>query len=87
MEYHMLYVESRKCFKARSKKLIISCSYSTNSMYIYQNSIIVLNKLKLSNRSKNLPKLHMNQSMFSIAYTKSFDVKPQFDHHFDLKSY
>ena len=56
-------------------------------MYIYQNSIIVLNKLKLSNRSKNLPKLHMNQSMFSIAYTKSFDVKPQFDRHFDSKSY
>ena len=56
-------------------------------MYIYQNSIIVLNKLKLLNGSKNLPKLHMNQSMFSIAYTKSFDVKPQFDHHFDYKSY
>ena len=35
MEYHMLNVESRKCFKARSeKKLIISCSYSSNSMYI-----------------------------------------------------
>ena len=56
-------------------------------MYINKNSIIVLNKLKLSNRSKNLPKLHMNQFMFSIAYTKSFDVKPQFDHHFDSKSY
>ena len=56
-------------------------------MYIYQNSIIVLNKLKLSNGSKNLPKFHMNQSMFSIAYTKSFEVKPQIDRHFDSKSY
>ena len=73
MEYHMLYVESRKCFKARSKKkLIISFGYSSNSMYINKNSIIVLNILKLANGSKNLPKLHMNQSMFSIAYTKSF---------------
>ena len=35
MEYHMLYVESRKSFKARSeKKLIISWSCSSNSMYI-----------------------------------------------------
>ena len=25
---------------------------------------------------KKLQKLHMNQSMFSIAYTKSFEVKP-----------
>ena len=56
-------------------------------MYINKNSIIVLNILKLSNGSKNLPKLHMNQSMFSIAYTKSFEVKPQFDRHFDCKSY
>ena len=45
-------------------------------MYINENSIIVLIKLKLSNESENLPKLHMNQSMFSIAYTKSFEVKP-----------
>ena len=56
-------------------------------MYINQNSIIVFNKLKLSNGSKNLPKLHMNQSMFSIACTKSFEVKPQFDRHFDSKFY
>ena len=56
-------------------------------MYMNQNSIIVLNILKLANGSKNLPKLHMNQSMLSIAYTKSFDVKPQFDRHFDSKSY
>ena len=33
----MLNVESRKCFKARSEqKLIISCSYNSNSMYINQ---------------------------------------------------
>ena len=56
-------------------------------MYINQNSVSVLNILKLSNRSKNLPKLQMNQSMFSIAYTKSFVVKPQLDRHFDSKSY
>ena len=88
MEYHILYVESRKSFKARSeKKLIISCSCSSNSMYINYNSIIALNKLKLSNGSINLPKLHMNQSMFSIGYTKSFEVKPQFNRHFDSKSY
>ena len=49
--------------------------------------LITLNKLKLSNGSKKLRKLHMNQSMFSIAYTKSFEVKPQFDRHFDSKSY
>jgi len=30
----MLYVESRKSFKARCKKLIIKCSYSSNSIYI-----------------------------------------------------
>ena len=29
----------------------------------------------------------MNQSMFFITYTKSFEVKPQFDRHFDSKSY
>ena len=69
------------------KKLIISFGYSSNSMYINKNSIIVLNILKLSNGSKNLPKLHLNRSMFSIAYTKSFDVKLQFNHHFDSKSY
>ena len=45
-------------------------------MYINQNSIIALNKLKLSNGSEKLPKLHIDQYMFSIAYTKSFDVKP-----------
>ena len=56
-------------------------------MYVNWNSIIALNKLKLSNESKKLPKLHMNQSMSSSAYTKSFEVKPQFDHHFDSKSY
>ena len=56
-------------------------------MYMNQNSIIVLNILKLANGSKNLPKLHMNRSMFSIAYTKSFEVKLQFDSHFDSKSY
>ena len=39
-------------------------------MYINYNYLIALNKLKLSNRSKKLEKLHMNQSMFSIAYTK-----------------
>ena len=55
-------------------------------MYINKNSIIVLNILKLSNGSKKLPKL-LNQSMSSSAYTKSFEVKPQFDHHFDSKSY
>ena len=32
---------------------------------------------------KKLPNLHMNQSMFSITYTKSFEVKPQFDRYFD----
>ena len=88
MEYHMLYLESQKSFKAKSeKKLIISCSYSSNSMYINKNSLITLIKVKLLNRSKKLPKLQMNQSMFSIAYTKSFDVKLQFNHHFDSKSY
>ena len=56
-------------------------------MYINLNSIIALNHLKLSNRSKKLPKLHMNQSMFSIACTNSFEVKPQFNRHFDSKSY
>ena len=29
----------------------------------------------------------MDQSMFSIAYTKSSEVKPQFDRHFESKSY
>ena len=73
----MLYVESQKFSRLEvKKKLIISCSYSSNSMYINQNSIIAFNKLKLSNRSEKLPKLHINQYMFSIAYTKSFDVKP-----------
>ena len=73
----MLYVESRKSLMAGiKKKLIISCSYNSNSMYINWNSIIALNKLKLLNRSKKLPKLHMNQSMSSSAYTKSFEVKP-----------
>ena len=49
----MLYVKSIKGSIAKSKKkLIISCSYSSNSMYINKNSIIALNKLKLSNRSK-----------------------------------
>ena len=55
-------------------------------MYINWNSLIALNKLKFSNGSKKLPKLHMNQSMSSSAYTKSIEVKPQFDHHFDSKS-
>ena len=73
----MYYGESRKSFKARiKKKLIISCSYNSNSMYINWNSIIALNKLKLSNGSKKFPKSNMNQSLFSIAYTKSFEVKP-----------
>ena len=51
---------------------MISCSYNSNSMYINWNSLIALNKLKFLNGSKKLPKLHMNQSMFSIAYTKKF---------------
>ena len=29
----------------------------------------------------------MKQSMSSIAYTESFEVKPKFDRHFDSKSY
>ena len=43
--------------------------------------------MKIIKWIKKLPKLHMNQSMSSSAYTKSFEVKPQFDHHFDSKSY
>ena len=35
---------------------------------------------------EKLPKFDVNQSMLSIAYTKSFEVKPQFDRHFDSKS-
>ena len=81
----MLYVGSRKVSWPEVKKLFISCSCSSNSMQINENSIIVLNKLKLSNETKKLPKLHMNQSKFSIAYIKSFEVKP--DHHFNFKSY
>ena len=71
----MLYVESRKSFKARSEKNLLFHAVIAQ-IQCNQKSIIALNKLKLSNRSKNLPKLHLNQSMFSIAYTKSFDVKP-----------
>ena len=61
-----------KVSRREEEKLIISCSYDSNSIYINENPIIGLNKLKLSNRSKKLPKLHMNQSMFFIAYTKKF---------------
>ena len=42
---------------------------------------MTLNKLKSPKWSKRLPKLHMNQSIFSITYIKSFEVKQQFDHH------
>ena len=45
-------------------------------MYINQNSIIAFNKLKLSNGSEKLPKLHINQYMFSIAYTKFLMSNP-----------
>ena len=77
MEYHMLYVDSKKSVKVRrEKKLIISCTYNSNSMYINWNSIIALIKLKLSNGSKKLPKLHMNQSMSSSAYTKILRSNP-----------
>ena len=48
----MLCVEIRKGCKVRKeKKLIISCSYDSNSIYINENPIIALNKLKLSNGS------------------------------------
>ena len=63
MEYHMLYVDSRKSFKARIKK-----TYYFMQLKFYN----ALNKLKLSNGSKKLPKFHMNQSILSIAYTKKF---------------
>ena len=42
---------------------------------------MALNKLKLPKWSQKLPKLHMNQSIFSITYIKSFEVKQQFNHH------
>ena len=42
---------------------------------------MALNKLKLPKRSKKLPKLQMNQSIFFITYIKSFEVKQQFYRH------
>ena len=43
--------------------------------------------LKIPNGLENLPKFHVKQSMLSIAYTKSFELKQQFDHQFDSNSY
>ena len=43
--------------------------------------------LKIPNRPEKLPKFHIKQFMLSIAYTKSFELKQQFDHQFDFKSY
>ena len=36
---------------------------------------------------KNYQKIHVKQSMLSIGYTKSFELKQQFNHQFDSKSY
>ena len=77
MEYQMLYVESRKSFKDRTEKKTYYFMQLQLKFNVYQLKISnSLNKFKLSNGSKKLPKSHMNQSMFSIAYTKSFEVKP-----------
>ena len=50
---HVVCRELKKFHGQKWKKLILSCSYSSNSMYISENSLITLNKLKLSNESKN----------------------------------
>jgi len=34
--------------------------------------------LKIPNELENLPKFHVKQSMLSIAYTKSFELKQHF---------
>ena len=44
-------------------------------------------KLKIPNGLEKLTKFHIKQSMLSIGYTKSFELKQQFDHQFDFKSY
>ena len=89
MEYHMLYVESRKSFKVKREKNLLFHAV------IAQIQSIALNKLKLSNRSKKLPKLHINQSMFSTAYTKkvlksntnlTVTLTPNHSQHYDSSS-
>jgi len=44
-------------------------------------------KLKIPNGLEKLPKFHVKQSMLSIAYIKSFELKQKFDHPFDSNSY
>ena len=43
--------------------------------------------LKIPNGPEKSLKFHVKQSMLSIVYTKSFELKQQFDHQFDSKSY
>ena len=42
---------------------------------------------KIPNGLEKLPKFHVKRSMLFIGYTKSFELKQQFDHQFDSKSY
>ena len=42
--------------------------------------------IKLPNRIENLPNFGMKKSKLGIAYTKSLEVKTQFNHKFHSKS-
>ena len=67
------------------KNSITSCCISSKPNCINLNTMVA-EKLKLSNGFKKQQKIYTKQSIMSIAYTKSFEVEPQFNHQSDSKS-
>ena len=54
---------------------------------IHSSKKLSKKNLKIPNGPEKSPKIHVKQSMLSIAYTKNFELKQKFDHQFDSKSY
>ena len=79
----MLYtVYTKKLTGFNEKNCIILCTISSKSIYTDLNTVVAK---KLSNGLKK-PKFNIRQSIMSIVYKKIYEVKIQFEHHFDSKA-
>ena len=80
----MLSIAYTKNFTGfNERNYIISCTISLNSNYININTKDGKKFSKLSNGFRKLLKFNITQSIMSISYKKVYEVKPQFERHFE----
>ena len=65
------------------RNYIISCTISLNSNYININTKDGKKILKIIKWIQKITKFNITQSIMSISYKKVYEVKPQFERHYD----